>query len=154
MAFLAKLVDSKNDPLGSYKLENSKLQNVTPEVQAYSVKKMNESHTKLYWVSCLLSKTRYHKPFIHKKSLVLILIGLKKACIHFLKSIYFKYFKMSLLKNVTLFFTIANCLLWYLGWKQFLQNIVQEHIGDPCLPILILHHFCAELKSQYLTKIS
>ena len=42
LSFLAKLVNSKNDPLGSYKLENGKFQHVTPEVQAYSVKKMNE----------------------------------------------------------------------------------------------------------------
>ena len=46
--FLAKLVNSKNDPLGSYKSENGKFQHVAPEIQAYSVKKINESHTKLY----------------------------------------------------------------------------------------------------------
>ena len=86
-----------------------------------------------------------------KKSLVLILIGLKKACIHFLKSIYFKYFKMSLLKNVTLFFTIANCLLWYLGWKQFLQNIVQEHIADPCL---LSWSFIISVRAKELPDIS
>ena len=55
MAFLAKLVDSKNDPLGSYKLDNGKYQHVTLEVQAYSVKKWmshtpNCTESVAYWV--------------------------------------------------------------------------------------------------------
>ena len=55
MAFLAKLVNSKNDPLGSYKSENGKFQHVTPEKQAYSVKKWmshipNCTESVAYWV--------------------------------------------------------------------------------------------------------
>ena len=55
MPFLAKLVNSKNDPLGSYKSENGKFQHVTPEIQAYSVKKWmshipNCTESVAYWV--------------------------------------------------------------------------------------------------------